>query len=291
MYSKLLRRGWKKSQTIADENLSKYKVQFAGRNLQLNARWKHEQHYLAYIQDGKVNGALAMDVWVFSHLVNKGDVVLDAGANIGFTALLAEKAGAKEVHCFEPDPRLIDRLKAHCCGNTFTIYRRALSNAVGNMEMILSAKHNQGSTLSNRIVDKFPNLFESSERTEVKVETIDNLFCGKTFNFFKVDVEGFELETLEGAYSLLKTYPPRCVYVEAYEEFIVDVAAFLGRFYEYKYRVVADNRGYCRLCPVDSDVSSMETDGIFVNPPSFVYSLDDLSALSVDWVAPVFTGR
>lgn len=293
--TKYLRSGFGRNRVIAadprpakttDKNL--VNATFAGHSLQLDRRWKHERNYLNYIEQSKITGPLGMDVWVFSHFVKPGHTVLDAGANIGFTALLAEKSGAKEIHCFEPDPRLIERLKSNCQGDKIVIHQQALSDKTDKMELVLSASHNQGSTLNDKMIDKFPSLFQGSEVAQVDVGTLDEIFGDQHFDFFKIDVEGAELPTLKGASALLQADPPETVYIELYDEFFPETHEFLKQYYPFAYRVVCDRNGSCQLVPVDRDVSQLEEEGMYVMPPSYIYSMSNQETLTDCWTPPAY---
>lgn len=263
---------------------------FAGHSLWLDMRWKHERNYLEYLREGKITGPLAMDVWVLSHFVKPGHRVLDAGANIGFTSLLAEKAGASEVECFEPDPRLLERLKIHCQGGKIVIHSEALGEKQSVLQLRLSTEHNQGSTLNERMILKFPGVFAKPESVPVNVNSVDRIFRAKHFDFFKIDVEGAEIATLRGASSALRTNPPDNIYIEIYDEFFDEVHEFLKGFYRFAYRIVCDRGGNCCLFQLHDDISKMQTEGYYVMPPSYIYSVTTQEKLAKCWTRPAFDG-
>lgn len=264
----------------------KQKVMFQGHLLELDPKWKHEFFYLDYIKNTRIHGPLGIDIWVFSHLVRPGDIVLDAGANIGFTALLAVSAGAVEVHCFEPDPRLIKKLEAHCQGDRLFVYPVALGEKPGSLKLCLSAQHNQGSTLSERQASMFPGVFRGSEFIDVAVDSIDNIFGSKAFDLFKVDVEGAELMALKGGASILGAKPPRVIYIEAYDQFFGEVDEFLTKFYQFRYRVICKRDGSCRLFSVNTGTAEMKDKGFYTDPPSYIYSSLSLQHLASEWSRP-----
>ncbi len=265
----------------------KKRVVFAGNTLTLDTSWKHERKYFDTIRNAAVYGSIAIDAWVFGHFVKRGSVVLDAGANIGFTSLLAKGFGATEIHCFEPDPRLIDRLREHCQGPEFQVYEMALGERAETLQLCLSATHNQGSTLSDRIVSRYPKIFRGADVAPVQVGTIDHLFGAKHFDLLKIDVEGAELATLKGAADLLRAHPPRAIYIEAYAEFFADLHAYLKATYAFCYRVVCDRRGYGRLHGLDQDVDEMDADQFFTTPPSYVFTSRPVDEFTTRWTAPV----
>jgi len=127
---------------ISIQLAKKRQVTFANQTIELNMDWKHEKDYYEYIVRNKTKGPIAIDAWAYSKFVKENNIVLDAGANIGFTALLALKFKASEIHCFEPDPRLIEKLKNNCQGERFFLYNSALSSEPGTMQLCLSSTHN-----------------------------------------------------------------------------------------------------------------------------------------------------
>ncbi|WP_367875284.1 FkbM family methyltransferase [Luteolibacter sp. Populi] len=261
-------------------------VPLADKKLTLDLRWKHEFDYLEFAQNRRINGAIGLDVWTFGTLVKPGHTVLDAGANIGFTALLADIAGAAEIHCFEPDPRLAKRLEQNCSGNHFTVHPKALGESSGQLDLYLSEKHNQGSTSNRTMIDKFPTVFGKAERVQVEVTTVDEAFPGKHFDFFKVDVEGAEFAMLKGATKHFESHPPSLVYVEVFDEFRADVFNFLGRFYKHGYQVGCDTTGEGRLFRINEPLGPLDRANVHLNPPSFVFSLEDLDPLTRSWTKP-----
>jgi FkbM family methyltransferase len=262
-------------------------TEFGGRVLQLETRWRHERDYLEYIERGALRGPLAIDVWTISHFVRRGDVTLDAGANIGFTALLAERAGAAEVHCFEPDPRLADRLAMNVANGRITVHPIALGEQSGIRTLWLSSEHNQGSTANHDVVRRFPHVFRTVESVQVEVQTVDDLFDRKHFDFFKIDVEGSELAVLMGAERLLRVCPPQTVYVESYEESFGSLYAFLSLYYPYVYRIVCDQEGRGRLFRLGCDPERFSDDAYFTMPPSYICSTVPRADLTGAWTAPL----
>lgn len=260
-------------------------VPLGDKKLTLDLRWKHEFDYLEFARNRRINGAIGLDVWAFGSLVKPGQTVLDAGANIGFTGLLAEVAGAAEIHCFEPDPRLAERLEQNCNGAKVTVHRKALGEARGQLDLFLSEKHNQGSTSNRVMIDKFPKVFGKAEKISVEVTTVDEVFPGKHFDFFKVDVEGAELAMLRGAAKHFESDPPSLVYIEVFEEFRDEVFKFLKPFYPHHYQIGCAGDGAGRLYPLDQQLV-LDREDVYLNPPSFVFSLEDLEPLTRGWTKP-----
>lgn len=262
-------------------------VEVAGRRLALDPRWPHEQEYLDYLTQGRVNGPIGMDAWVFGTFVPPGGRVVDAGANIGFTALLALRAGAAEIHCFEPDPRHQARLR-RLEGGAIHVHDVALGARGGTMTLHLSSAHNQGSTLNDRMVAGWPKAYAGGGEVEVGVAALDDLFPEGRFDLLKLDIEGAELEALRGAAALLAdaTRRPSVVYVEAYEEFFAEVRALLAARCLHAGRVVCAGSGAGCLVGLDDDVEAMRSRGALVRPPSYLFSTAPLERWLGRWSMP-----
>jgi FkbM family methyltransferase len=130
--------------------------------------------------------------------IDRQDVVVDCGAGEGLFSLFAVKR-CRKVYAIEPLPRFVQAMKltfsAFC---NVEIVQCALSDHEG-----IAHLHPSGisSSLSTH----------SFEDITVKIDTVDNLFFKKGIrvNFMKADLEGSEMEMLQGAYRTLKTYSPK----------------------------------------------------------------------------------
>ena len=273
--------GWKRSQA----NLRA--VSFAGNSFYVNEQWVHEREYLDFIQHGSLTGPLAIDLWVFGTFVKRGDRILDAGANVGFTSLLATYAGADRVDAFEPDPRLQKQLALNTDRiDAIHVHAKALGRQLGTERLRLSESHNQGSTFSQTHLRLFPHVYEQSTTTVVDVETVDHAFLEDSFDILKIDVEGAEHDVLLGTEKHFADKSPRIVYVELYDEYLPPVEQFLSSRYRHGYRVVCRRDGSGRLFDKSVDLAPLEDDGCFVHPPSYIYLNDVEPYLLQGWTQP-----
>jgi FkbM family methyltransferase len=150
------------------------------------------------------------EVDLFRQLVRPGQVVIDAGANIGaHTVCLAQQVGPRGVvYAFEPQRLVFQLLNTNVAlaglGNVVTS-QNALGARPGTLhvpELDPSADNNIGSLA----------LGAFSEGDEVAVIPLDELALERC-HFIKADVEGMEEAVLWGATSLLERCRPR-LYVE-----------------------------------------------------------------------------
>jgi FkbM family methyltransferase len=149
------------------------------------------------------------DVKVASFLrshIRPGDVCFDIGANVGaYTLQFAHWVGATgRVVAFEPNPFAREVLARHVALSGYsqrvTIVDQAVSNAVGKAELFF-----EGVDVKSRLGEANPTIADKVSVTTVATTTLDR-FCADSKlypNWTKIDIEGFELQALQGAGTLL----------------------------------------------------------------------------------------
>ena len=157
----------------------------------------------------------AIETYFISQLVKKDQVVVDAGANLGYYSLvMANLVGSGgKVHSFEPVP-----------GN----YSNLQNNiALNNFQNIIAANNlglwHQQETLEFAIADETADNFgsysagtKSGTGNSIKCETttLDSYFAENSisqFDLLKMDIEGAELNALKGAMGVLEKFKPYIV--------------------------------------------------------------------------------
>lgn len=128
---------------------------------------------------------------------SKGDLALDIGANIGYSTLSLCK-NMKKVIAIEPDDRSRKILKKNIKLNHFKdkvkIYDFAISDKKDKKTFYLSKHPNLSAFNKNK---KY-----WTKKKIVETKTIDSL--GLIPNFIKMDLEGHEIEVINGAMNSLK---------------------------------------------------------------------------------------
>ena len=139
----------------------------------------------------------------YSQFIKSGDLVFDVGANVGSRSKLFLNLGAKVV-AFEPQPELCEHLTQHLrLHKRFTPMPIGLGSNPSVVELKISDAHVL-SSMSNRWIDstRKSGRFSSynwDKSIDVKVDTLDNMLTKFGVpKFIKIDVEGYELEVLEG---------------------------------------------------------------------------------------------
>jgi FkbM family methyltransferase len=138
--------------------------------------------------------------------INKDDVCIDIGANIGYhTIIMSQKAGTRgHVFAYEPIPyirkQLQDSLALNNIANVTTL-ETALSNEKGMLNLHLSETNVAGSSFINT----------SGTSIKVEVRTLDS-YNYQRVDFIKLDVEGFEYNVLLGATDTVQRCRPTIIF-------------------------------------------------------------------------------
>ncbi len=140
---------------------------------------------------------------VIETVVDKGDICLDIGGNIGwYTTLLQKKVGESgQVHSFEPVPQIFEKLKKNVALNgdsasIVTVNNLALGNEKKVVEMHIFKDLPDGHSSIATFGDR------ESKIVTCPMVTLDSYLTDKQIdevNFIKMDIEGAELMMLQGA--------------------------------------------------------------------------------------------
>lgn len=149
-----------------------------------------------------------------------GMFAVDIGANIGFVTLQMCKIVGPEgkVSAFEPDPcnydLLVNNLAINGYADMTSTYHVAVSDKKGVLNFHRSEQSNLGSVLKNKKATK--------GTVKVNALSIDewSSVLPKMPNFYKMDIEGYEVEVLRGMYETLKrSAVPSYVLIEVHPQF------------------------------------------------------------------------
>lgn len=112
----------------------------------------------------------------FDVCIEEGDVFVDLGTNIGISSKYALLHGAKEVHCFEPDPVLVELIKKNVPSGK--IYQFAVDSKSAEFELY-HWPHNP--------VYEGPKYKCKSVTLREVIKLVN-----KPIDYLKIDIEGFE---------------------------------------------------------------------------------------------------
>jgi FkbM family methyltransferase len=136
---------------------------------------------------------------------------IDIGANIGYYSTLYSKKIGKngKVISIEPSPEnfifLEKNLEMQKMKN-YSCYNVACGNYEDTVNFCVDKRANKCFVIENK-----ENMPPNYEIISVPVKTIDQIIKNEQFekiDFIKIDVEGFELNVLEGAKNLIQKYKP-----------------------------------------------------------------------------------
>jgi FkbM family methyltransferase len=142
--------------------------------------------------------------------LRSGAVVADVGANVGFFTLIAARLVGPEGHVYaiEPVPTNARALRRNIERNGLpncTVIEAGAGRETGRAKLLL-ARHPGGATLSER--DTPPDLSGELEIEMIRLDDLLQSTHGQRLAFVKIDVEGFEVEVLEGMSQILACDAP-----------------------------------------------------------------------------------
>ena len=167
-----------------------------------------------------------------SRLTDRGDLAVDAGANIGYmSSILALRAGRPgRVLAFEPHPQVCDLLRRNV-GR----WPDDVLAPVEVREVAVSDRNGHGWL---RIDEGFPANMgsaqvalaasEEDEGRRIALVRLDDELQGASVGVLKLDVEGHELHALQGAEAAISDGRLRDVVFESHEGFPSPVTDLLG---------------------------------------------------------------
>src|SRR5690554_2481776 len=139
-----------------------------------------------------------------------GAVVLDVGANIGNHSLYLAMVAKAAVHAFEPNAELCEGLgqsiQANGLESLVTVHQAGVSDAAGFATFKNQDIGNLGA--QSLIVQ------HGVEDAPIRLVRLDDLEFGQPVSMMEIDVEGMELDVLEGARKLIQRDKP-LIYIEA----------------------------------------------------------------------------
>lgn len=106
--------------------------------------------------------------------VQSGDIYVDLGANIGMSALVAERCNASKIYCVEPDYDCYEAL-ARNRGSNWILDNIAISDKEGTIP-----------------VARWPNSHDVRPVSSITFDQFVTQHCLDRIDFLKIDIEGHE---------------------------------------------------------------------------------------------------
>ena len=134
---------------------------------------------------------------IYSQLINETDVILDAGANIGFHTVQFARFG-KKVYAYDPQPTIFNLLSANILFNGVTNkveqFRLGLSDKPGSIRMEPINKFDQPNGMRNFGGRGLTN-------DETGEESVELVTFDKDVDVIKIDIQGSEIYLLSKVWS------------------------------------------------------------------------------------------
>ena len=159
----------------------------------------------------------------------------DVGANHGQHSILMMSQG---INCFafEPNINCPESLISTASYNKFTNYK-LIKNAVGEKSGKLYLNFNPKETWNGKVSNKVSHI-KNETSMEVSIITLDSFFLeNQTPQLIKIDTEGYKINVLKGAITLIKNSRPMIIF----ETLSNDILTF---FKSYSYKVLNIKKNY-----------------------------------------------
>jgi FkbM family methyltransferase len=232
------------------------------------------------------------EINVLSNFIRQKEIVIDVGAFIGthsraFSSMVGENG---RVISFEPNQIVLPFLKKNADWSKFkniTVYPFALGKSEEKCFLILENDNMGGSTIKRNCLNKQNSI-------SIEIKSLDKLNI-KHVDFLKADVEGMELEILNGANSIINDNKPN-IFVESnsldasagivfwakennYNMYGILSNAFNAKNYKHNIINIFNNAKECGLLLINKD--KMPNYSLMINNLNLpkIETVDDLSLL------------
>ena len=147
---------------------------------------------------------------------DKNKVAIDVGVYRGVYSYELSKY-FKFIHAFEPNPLIYPYLFENLTKiiTNLKLYNVALSDETGDVDLRIPNRSN--SVFKNNVEELYrlgcatihtKNTFKEFNKFKIKKEKLDNIIKKENIGFIKIDVEGHELEVINGGLDLIMANKP-----------------------------------------------------------------------------------
>jgi FkbM family methyltransferase len=202
--------------------------------------------YKFYVRPDKEDLATYEDPIFRLFRPKQGDNFVDVGAHIGRYSMMAAKriGDLGRVIAIEAHPETFELLKKNMALNglqNVTTINSVVSSQKGKVKLYLDG-HDRGFTVYTTIMI---NRTKTEKFLEVESNTLDNILNEKNVqrvNYVKIDVEGAELEVLNGSVNTLSSNEDMTLLIEVHGE--ANYMPLLRIFKEYNFQINYERKYY-----------------------------------------------
>ena len=207
------------------------------------------------------------------NILKTDSVCLDVGAQMGYLTLAMATSASRQtiVHSFEPESNNAERFRENVSLNALTnvtLHQTAVSTVDGTLKLYLSNDRNAGTHSTVYIESNVsPDFVEIPSTT---LETFVRQQCLKTVDLIKIDVEGAEIDVINGAIEVLRQHKPVVIMElsdhlqQARGKTCSEFKQFMMSFGYNAYFINED--GTLRSCPLNA--SHINDNIVFLHPES-----------------------
>lgn len=152
---------------------------------------------------------------IIQKVIKPGDVALDIGANHGLHTrhMVSSVGDSGHVHAFEPNPELENALSKILRKNRDYLHQIAAYNVSKRLEFFVPSDDGWGTLKEELLTGK-----AIQGKFEVPADRAEKYVCDEDeVALIKIDVEGSELETIQGLDSIINKSHPILIVEDFYE--------------------------------------------------------------------------
>ena len=156
------------------------------------------------------------ELLIINKLIQTGTDSIDVGVYRGVHSYEMSKY-SDHVHSFEPNPVIFKELQKYLPQiiQNISLYNYALSEKSGKKILKIPIRDSRSNKSNYEEYYKMglatiheKNIFENYDEFEINSKKLDEFNFEKRVSFIKIDVEGHEIEVLEGSKELIKKFKP-----------------------------------------------------------------------------------
>lgn len=193
-------------------------IQFITRKIHIKYHFIDGTYFYASLGDSGVVGNIYTgladleEMSFLLHFLKSNDIFVDVGANVGAYSLLASGVCKSKTIAIEPIPATFKKLIANIKLNNLNNFVECMNVGLGSKEEILNFIETPQSEWNHVSVN---NESTNNSQVAVKVIPLDSIIrVDRIPAMLKIDVEGFEMEVLNGAHNCLTDNTCKVVIIE-----------------------------------------------------------------------------